>query len=372
MGALVLAQVFDTSAALVLPLTGATLLACCALPPVAGSGDSGIGKLDCSLVLFLACYVCAALAGQDPIHSLVFSAPVLPALGIYSALARGACKKTVLFLLAVAGAVVAIRLLLSAATDDREPGEVVTSLGLSWLVVPNDVLVLACLFPSMRGWIADRKGWRIWTSMLGALVFAAAWALESRIAMIASLLVIAIDALVSARIKLLRDTQAMVPLLVAASLMAILASHKSFQSAQARIELWRQASCLFWQHPMVGVGPHNFATARDSCASEALAVIDGRNMPWPHNVYLEIAAETGLVGVTAGMMLLFSCFCIARARMQEFGIREVYVPGSILMVLLISGFVEITLLRLWVWTLASVALGWLRAKPLSRGLNSSL
>lgn len=358
--ALMLVQVFDGTAALILPVTGAALLACSSLPPP--EKCDGAKALDRTLIFFLACYLMAALLGQDTAHSLVLSMPALPAAVAYVALAKGACQKPIVAGLALAGGLTGCAVLLSALGGDAMPEALTSRMGLAWLVVPNDILVLACLFPWMREWIASRGGKR-WTysALTGGFVFLAAWLLQSRIAMMGTLLLVAFDVSVRARIHDRRRLGAIALLAAVTGLVVWMAAHKGLSSGRARLELWREAACVFARSPVLGVGPHNFAMARRTCASEQLTAIDGRNMPWPHNLWLEIAAETGMVGLIAGGMVLLAAFDLARRCLRETGVRQIQAPVLVLLTILVFGLVEITLLRLWVWSLAAIALGWLRA-----------
>jgi O-antigen ligase len=63
--------------------------------------------------------------------------------------------------------------------------------------------------------------------------------------------------------------------------------------------LWLEAASLFMQHPVMGIGARNFPD---------------RNLVDPnmatHNVYLEVAAETGAIGLIAFLFLLYRAFRI--------------------------------------------------------------
>ncbi len=73
-------------------------------------------------------------------------------------------------------------------------------------------------------------------------------------------------------------------------------------STEFRLVLWNVALTVFQQQPLTGVGPGNF--------SRALLRLNQADLPRfqiasAHNIYLNTAAELGLVGLLAGAYLLF-------------------------------------------------------------------
>jgi peptidoglycan/xylan/chitin deacetylase (PgdA/CDA1 family) len=67
---------------------------------------------------------------------------------------------------------------------------------------------------------------------------------------------------------------------------------------ERRVELWQDALSLLRDHPLTGVGPGRFAMASALARTDA----DAR---WAHNGFLQVGAETGLVGL-ALVVLLFA------------------------------------------------------------------
>ena len=65
-------------------------------------------------------------------------------------------------------------------------------------------------------------------------------------------------------------------------------------SAESRGLIWLEAASFFIQHPVIGIGARNFP---DQTVVEANTA--------PHNVYLEVAAETGAIGLMAFLYLLY-------------------------------------------------------------------
>jgi O-antigen ligase len=67
---------------------------------------------------------------------------------------------------------------------------------------------------------------------------------------------------------------------------------------ETRVVLWHDALVLTSEHPVLGVGPGNFATASPIAASDP-------DLRWAHNEFLQSGAETGLLGyaLVAGLFL---------------------------------------------------------------------
>ncbi len=85
-------------------------------------------------------------------------------------------------------------------------------------------------------------------------------------------------------------------------------------------KLWVQTAWhIFLDHPLAGVGGGNYAAYYDEYSATVGSVnreFDRVGMAhYPHNLYLEVAAETGLVGVVVFGFVLLTCFVtLARAR----------------------------------------------------------
>ena len=62
----------------------------------------------------------------------------------------------------------------------------------------------------------------------------------------------------------------------------------------ARLPIWSHAWQTFLQHPLMGQGPHTFSYTS----------VDGIQVSWAHNLYLETLAEQGILGLAALLTLL--------------------------------------------------------------------
>jgi O-antigen ligase len=133
------------------------------------------------------------------------------------------------------------------------------------------------------------------------------------------------------------------------------------EGATGRLEVWHTAWALFRDAPVVGQGPHTFLY------TDALT---GGTMPWVHNLYLEVLAEQGLLGL-ASLGGLLAAGGTAAWRSVRAGDKDTRIlGGGVLAGILgfgLSAFVELSFIRQWVvvmlFTLVGMAAHLSRSKP---------
>jgi hypothetical protein len=98
------------------------------------------------------------------------------------------------------------------------------------------------------------------------------------------------------------------------------------QSVTDRYAMWSAAAGMWREEPLTGVGPGGFAAHRDSHASLALssgsdtggagAAFERQELLSPHNMYLLLLGEQGLIGATAvvGSLAAVLTLCLTRLR----------------------------------------------------------
>ena len=97
-------------------------------------------------------------------------------------------------------------------------------------------------------------------------------------------------------------------------------SHISFEEAtiQTRLLTWQAAFKGFWDRPILGVGPENFNYLFNAHYNPRLLMYGGSSFAetWqdkPHNAFIEILAETGIIGGLAYISIwLFVVFYLFR------------------------------------------------------------
>jgi len=121
---------------------------------------------------------------------------------------------------------------------------------------------------------------------------------------------------------------------------------------------------MFRQAPSLGWGTHTFGALYQVTLSHvalpAWAPLEGRFVPWPHDLYLEVAAEQGLLGLGALVAVLALGIRTAWRGRRSAAPHARGLTASPLAALLgvaAAGVVELTLLRQWVVMLLFVLLG---------------
>lgn len=80
-------------------------------------------------------------------------------------------------------------------------------------------------------------------------------------------------------------------------------AHFVSTSTTTRLELWRFAGRMFAEHPLIGVGNHNFAATLAGYKATGKTPDELGLFTHPHNDFLKLAAEGGLLGAAAILML---------------------------------------------------------------------
>jgi O-antigen ligase len=117
-----------------------------------------------------------------------------------------------------------------------------------------------------------------------------------------------------------------------------------------RLPVWVAAWAMFLQAPVLGHGPHTFI----------YRAADGTSMAWPHNLYLELLAEQGLIGfATLGLLLVVGLSTAWHTHRVAQGESRILGVGAFaaLVSFCVAGFLEVSLLRQWVVITLFVLLG---------------
>ena len=81
-------------------------------------------------------------------------------------------------------------------------------------------------------------------------------------------------------------------------------------SDQGRVQLWRRGVGYMLEHPALGVGAGNFPRAEGTISPLVARMPRGRSVKWgpPHNSYVQVGAELGVVGLVIFAAFLISVF----------------------------------------------------------------
>lgn len=122
---------------------------------------------------------------------------------------------------------------------------------------------------------------------------------------------------------------------------------------EGRVKLWLSAFLMFTENPLLGFGPGTFGLFYeeflDKLSLPQSFLHDYRHTPWPHNLYLEILAETGLPGFIFFWLVCWSAINIKKNNMNiGCDSRHQLAVLSSLYAILIAGFIELSFIRIWV------------------------
>jgi O-antigen ligase len=266
--------------------------------PASGSFASG-KPLGVPLLIFLVTMGLAALFSVDPERSLRLSTPLLPGVLLFlvigSSLSRANTLKTLYLIFSLTAAGVAAMVLQAAVTSDSPlPVEWFQKVGGTTLLVPNDVTLLALIAPlsfvvfyarprSVAGILAGGS------LMVSVVAIAVA---QSRTAALALLVSLACTtALVRPRLAVPLTLGAVVLALLVDAILGFPLTAKFADMLDTRLAVWWVAWSAFLDAPLLGQGPHTFALFYQPYLEQFPAAwlpVDPRNMPWAHNLYLEM------------------------------------------------------------------------------------
>jgi hypothetical protein len=352
------------------------LAACAALAMFAseeGAPTRRINPLVIAILCFCAATAMSLFASINVARSFIVSTALLPALLLFVVIgygfsSPGHVRGLLLSLTAMALALGVALTLIALRHTGNQTTEWIAALASPILVVPNDVALLAVLLPAYL--LPLRLRPRSVAAVLGALAAAvtllACVALQSRTGLLTALVSLTALAILwrSRPLLIVTLTTPLVALVVDQMLLGGHLTAKFASFWDTRFALWVTAWQMFVDAPLVGNGPNTFGALYPQYIAAldtgGLLPVDGRVVPWPHNLYLEMLAERGFVGLCA---LLFVIGAAARIgwRLRNCADTEIRLLATAMLACLVgvafSGFLELTLLRLWVVVLTFVLLG---------------
>jgi O-antigen ligase len=240
---------------------------------------------------------------------------------------------------------------------DEASIQVITNLRVPILVVPNDLTLLAAGAPLSLVLLyrAPRGGMGLMAAASILVSLGAICVVRSRTAALTMVLgLISTAVLVQRRRRLAPSLAGVLVLLGVALLLNALLFPQSQVATRfahnwtlsGRITYWSVAWAMFREAPLVVQGPHTFGLFHKT--------------PWPHNLYLEVLAEQGVLDLAAlGGMLACGIavgWHVRRAPTEDFRLLGIGALAS-LMGLCAAAGVELTLLREWVATMLLTLLG---------------
>jgi O-antigen ligase len=330
--------------------------------------------LLCAVLIFAAASGLSIVMSGDVGRSVRLSTPILPGLLIFFIISThfaSARQVRALYvaLSAVALALSALVLRAAARGDWHTLHDRMFSVGSPLLVEANDVTLVALVVPLSCVLLLDAR--RLRTVLVPALSILASLSAicvaRSRVAFLTVLVAVAVVALSTTR-RLCAAIRAVVALTTVAVLVdgawgfPVIAKFQ--QLRESRVSLWLAAWLMFLDKPILGHGPHTFVRFySDYLAALRLPEwlpMESRTSPWPHNLYLELLSEQGIVGFAAFATLLAAALWrVSRHITRDTGERSRSAAGALasLLAFCFAGVFELSLLRAWVVLLLFTLLG---------------
>ncbi|GAB6067135.1 hypothetical protein JCM13664_04530 [Methylothermus subterraneus] len=237
--------------------------------------------------------------------------------------------------------------------------------------VPNDVVFFAVWLPFALAFL-EWPPQIFWRGVLAAAAYTIGLALavvyQSRVAVLTALTGSAVFFALQRQAK--RSLAAMV--LVACGVVLVDAAFgfkligKLQASWTSRLPLWLAAWRMFLASPWIGHGIGSFALRSpydlDPASLPAWIAFDPRGIPWAHNLYLEMLAELGVLGLSA--LLFLMAFPLGKqpkhpptSQIERFA----RAAGTALFAFALSAFFELSLWRQWVGLAFFLTIGCLTA-----------
>ena len=376
-----LALAFPVSSALDLPLVFLVVVSLAAAfvgLPQAPAGPRSLILLP--LLAFAGARLVSALAAPEAIRSLQIVAPLLPALLVFFAVSEWV--RTPRHVVAIYASLTAAGLVLSA-----------TFLATAWvgrtgapdawaqlapsplLVVNNDLTVVAVLAPLAVAAALARPhpAVRLLVAAFCVALVAVIAVAQSRTALVTAVVSLGSFAVLAPR--RLFAGWARVWLVVAGTVALVVAvdavlgfrlGHKVLGEWQGngRLSLWAAALAMFRDAPVLGQGPYGFMLHHraylDGLSLPAWVHVEDRVTPWAHNLYLELLAEQGALGLAAfGATVAAAAVTFARIRRTPRSDIQLLAAGAgaALAAFLTAAWTELSFIRAWVTIVLFTLLG---------------
>jgi len=332
------------------------------------------------LLAFVAARLVSALAAPQAFPALPVIAPLLPALLVFFALSEWV--RTRRHVVAIYASLTASGLVLSmtflAAAWLSGPGApqawaVATPSAL--LVVNNDVTVVAVVAPLAvaAALVYPHPLVRLLVAAFFAALAAVIGVAQSRTALVTAVVAVACFAALTRGRAIAWSARAWLAVGGGVALVVAIDALLGFRLAykllgdwqgNGRLPLWAAAVAMFQDAPVLGQGPHGFMLHHraylDALQLPAWLRVDDRVMPWAHNLYLELLAEQGALGlatflglVAAGVAALVRILRTRHADVRLLGAGA----GAALVAFLTAAGIELSLVRAWVTIILFTLLG---------------
>jgi len=302
-----------------------------------------------TFLLFLALYLSAIFFSSNFTHSVALSIVFIPGIILYISVRRVGNDIRYLILIPLTLILTSgYFLVMGELHKDFIPQEIVDSFNNYLFVVPNDVVIVLIAAP----FICMFKNFRLYLIILIIYFLYLANVMQSRLCL---LVLISIFSYIFVKFLNIRKSLLIIFPILAAIILIFDSEfiNKLASFNDSRLPLWISAGSMFLDKPIMGFGPHTFGIYYQDFHSEFnlmdIVVLDTRISPWPHNLYLELLSEGGVILFLAFLALAISNLKKILRNVQKG--RDFAYPDALLCsfgAFLIAGFFEASFIRMWV------------------------
>ena len=319
------------------------------------------------LAIFLSASLLSILGADSVSRSLYTSLSLFPQLLLFHGVVSRFNEVRIIRLLwtiIFTGTIIAIIFLTIALTHpEQNQRQWMALAGVPFFSVPNDLLFLVLILP----FVLDRFMARIPIVLRGGLavvtlIFFAVlivYRIRTGVLLFSVLGVFLVLTMAKNRWRTLAWLLPLVLLFLlgmdAISGFALLQKFAKVQTLSHRIPLWMAAWEMFLTDPWLGHGPGAFSLLYRSYLNNlsfpdwvVVSSVITQHVPWSHNLYLELLAERGLLGLASFLGLTMIAgrvlsICYRNPRWSSLAFSMAIILGLIM----IGGLSEFSLLRYW-------------------------
>ncbi|MCK4819104.1 O-antigen ligase family protein, partial [bacterium] len=322
-------------------------------------------SLNIPLIGFLAATILSISMSEDIGRSIRLSSALIPAALIYLLISYQFHNfRQILFLYSILSIIslgLSVILILTAWNNyELNPVKWISIASIPIFVVPNDITFLALIAPLSASllFLGNNKNIKILSITSIAFTFLATCLYQSRTATFTTIVALTtVSALLAPR-KLKTCSFLLIILILLILLIdgflgfPLLA--KFGNGWDPRIAAWLTAIAIFLDAPIFGHGPHTFGLFYmqylNGLDLPVWLTVDPRIFPWAHNLYLEVLAEQGVIGL-ATLVLLLAIGLITAWKIKRSDNDHIRILAMGAFVALtgfcFAGIFEVSLLRQW-------------------------
>jgi len=336
---------------------------------ILSNNEKKITPLFVSILVFFVASCCSILFSVIPERSIEHLYMLVPWIVVHIVIS-GTVKTTsdavyIVNILILLSLIISIKLLYTCLifnelppTDWVKPTEWVNRSNIPIVLVPNDLIIITSIIPFSlhKFFFSKSMKNKVFMGLLLIIYFVVIILYESRGALISGIFSIAIYLLLSKKLNLL--AYLIIPfllLVIVDGFNEFRLLNKSIHSYQVRFGLLWISWHMFLDAPFFGQGISSFASfytedfVHKINISRFISIkeLNSLLVTWPHNLYIELLAERGLIGLTSFFYMNMTVLKQINKQIIESNAMLTTILAS-LMSIYFSAIIELSFTRFWV------------------------